>query len=358
MKIGFFIYHLNGGGAERVITNLANEFSRKGHTCLMHTVKNDISFYPLDEGVIHESINKKQKNRTGLLGFVLDIINYIRLLKKDKPDVVLSFIGRNNLIAIITCRFLRIPVIISERSNPESYITSFFQKYLHKTLYKRANLIVLQTNAVLRSFSKLGVKLPKAIVLANPLSNEFSKVQNEIKKEKIILSIGRLSYEKGHDFLLESLLKCDLNGWKVKIVGDGPLFDKYRQYIIDNDLSASVTLEGRKVNVLKYYDEASVFVLPSRSEGFPNAIIEAMSRKCVVVSTDCKYGPTEIIKEGENGFLVHVGDIQSLQNSLEKLCHNKLNLEEISNEAFNTANSFRIEKVSNDWLDEILRVLR
>lgn len=357
MKVAFFIFHLRSGGAERVITTLANNFVNNTNEVKIYTVSEEASFYPLDEKVRHIRFGLRFSGVLRKLNFINSLLSLYRNLKNDRPDVLISFIDKNNLMAIIACLALKIPVIISERSNPEKYNYGKAVMLGFKFLYKKASLIALQTNAVAQSFYRLNIGLPEIAILPNPLGSGFIDDNICINKKKVILSIGRLSREKGHDVLLKALIGLELEGWVVKIVGDGPLSHQYQEYIDENGLSEFVSLEGRKTNVIDYYDEAKLFILPSRFEGFPNAIAEAMARGCIVISSDCEYGPSEIINQGVNGFLVPLEDADSLRSCIKEACE-KADVTRISNQALNTAKKYDADKISQDWINVIEKVVK
>ena len=356
MKIGFFIYHLRSGGAERVITTLANNFAEQQFEVNIYTISEEAPFYKLDEKVNHVKLGIRRKAFIGKF----NVLNQFRKLyinvKRDKPDVLISFIDKNNLIAIIVARSLRIPIIISERSNPEKYDYSPIILNGFKMLYNKANAIVLQTSAVANGFRNMHIKLPESFVITNPLDPVFFSA-SEHKKENIILSVGRLSKEKGHDILLEAIERKRPKNWNIVIVGDGPLLRSYKSFVDANNLTGSVVFEGRKNDVLSYYDKAKIFVLPSRFEGFPNALVEAMARGCVVIAADCDYGPSEIIKPNENGYLFKIEAADELQLYIEKLIDNTELINKMSMQAIQTAKNFSLAKVSNDWLKVINKVI-
>lgn len=350
MKINFFIYHLRSGGAERVITTLANNFAQQDNDVKIYTIAREKSFYTLVDNVKHLGFGLKFPGVFSKINFLNNIFKLYRHLKADRPDVLVSFIDVNNLIAIIVAKILKIPVVISERSNPEKYNHRKLIRFGFKTLYKKANLIALQTKAVEDSFCRLKINLPKTAVLPNPIANGFLK-QIPANKENVILSVGRLSFEKGHDVLLQALVGLDLTGWRVKIVGDGPLIYQYQKFIEENNLANYVTLEGRKTNVIDYYDQAKILVLPSRFEGFPNVLIEAMARGCKVIATDCEYGPSEIIVNNKNGLLFPVDDFCTLRKCIVELCNNER--EDMFQNAIETANRYNENKISSDWMNAI-----
>lgn len=346
MKISFFIFHLSSGGAERVLSTLANFFAKRNHCVNIYTLSREPSFYELDESIGHVKLGKL--NNKGVINKLRNLKRLYDELKRSRPDVLISFIDENNLMAVIVAKLLQIPVIISERSNPEKQHYNPFFIFLLKWLYPKASLMVLQTQASEAGFLNMGIKLPASRVIENPLGADFFLPVLKAK-ENVILSVGRLSHEKGHDILLKAALGLELGDWKVVIVGDGTCKGEYGKYIEAHNLSEKVTLAGKKANVIDYYNMAKIFVLPSRFEGFPNALIEAMSRGCVVISSDCAYGPAEIISNGVNGLLFSTEDFENLRSLLADCIRKNNQLDTFSEEAVRSVQRYRLEKVCDKW---------
>lgn len=354
MKVSFFIYHLNNGGAERVMTTLANSFSKYGHEVKIYTISHTDSFYQLVDNVEHVKISRSR----GLfkkISFLGNLKELVKSLRKNKPDVLISFLDINNLLAILAGKLLGVPVIISERSNPEMYLYSKIKMYLFRLLYKRADRMVLQTHASRSSFKRMKIELPSSVVIENPLNQMFFDPIN-LHKKNIILSVGRLSEEKGHDIFLNALVGFDLCNWEVVIVGDGIKRSAYETFVQDNNLVGKVHFVGKKENVIDYYNNSKIFVLPSRFEGFPNALTEAMSRGCVPVSSDCQYGPSEIIEPNINGFMFDVEDVEMLRNKLSKLCESR-NFSWYQNNAIESAKKYEVEIICKKWMNLISEVV-
>lgn len=356
MKIGFFIFHLRSGGAERVISTLANIFVKQQNEVNIYTISEEKSFYEINGKVNHVKLGIQRNAYLGKLNILKQLQKLYVTIRQDKPDVLISFIDKNNLLAIVVGKLLGIPVIISERSNPEKYNFGPVILKGFKVFYKRADAIVLQTKAVGNGFKNMNIQLPKSFVIPNPLDPVFFSNDKPVK-ENIILSIGRLSKEKGHDILLHALVGIDLKDWKVIIIGDGPLLNEYKKFVQVNKLAHNVTFEGRKENVIDYYNRAKIFILPSRFEGFPNALLEALSRACVAISSDCDYGPAEIIDNGKNGYLFKVEEADELRANIVRLITNTELIDNMSNIAVESVKNYTAYEISNHWLEVIRKVV-
>ncbi len=324
ISIGFAISSMRNGGAERVMSILVNYFSEKYdvHLFIYSEVQ---SFYSLDNNVkIHYLFNENITSQYDLIkkhfkAFFL----FQKICKTYDIKCLISFTTFVNCVSIIVGKGLKIPVLISERYEPLYYNPGRLNRFFRKYLYKHASEIILQTAHVEKSFTKLGVKLPlgKSIIF-NPIDINFKR-NNEIIKEKVILSIGRLSDEKGHHLLLQSFADLKLKDWKLEIIGDGVNKEKLINLATKLGISESVIFLGKKKEVIHYLNRCSIFVLPSLTEGFPNVLCEAMATGCAVVSFDCPNGPNELINHNNNGLLVEKGNIEKLSKAIINLVNNE-----------------------------------
>lgn len=320
ISIGFAISSMRNGGAERVISILVNFFSEKFDVHLF-IYSETPSFYPLNNNVkIHYLFDEKQSGKFDLIkkhfkAFFL----YKKICKNHNIKCLISFTTFVNIVSVIIGKFLKIPVLISERYEPLYYNPGRLNSFLRKKTYKYASEIILQTAQVEKSFIKLGVKLPKnKNIIFNPIDQSFIR-NNEIQKEKIILSIGRLSDEKGHHLLLKSFANLNLKDWKLQIIGDGVNKEQLITLATNLGISNSVMFLGKKKDVINYLNRCSIFVLPSKTEGFPNVLCEAMATGCAVVSFDCPNGPSELIQNNFNGLLVENRNIEELSKAMLSL---------------------------------------
>jgi GalNAc-alpha-(1->4)-GalNAc-alpha-(1->3)-diNAcBac-PP-undecaprenol alpha-1,4-N-acetyl-D-galactosaminyltransferase len=324
ISIGFAISSMRNGGAERVMSILVNYFSEKYdvHLFIYSEVQ---SFYPLDNNVkIHYLFNENITSKYDLIkkhfkAFFL----FQKICKTYEIKCLISFTTFVNAISIILGKKIKIPILISERFEPLYCNPGKLNSFFRKLTYRFASDIILQTAQVEKSFTKLGVKLPlRKSVIFNPIDNNFKR-NTQIIKEKVILSIGRLSDEKGHHLLLQSFAVLKLKDWKLEIIGDGVNKEKLINLASKLGISESVIFLGKKKDVIHYLNRCSIFVLPSLTEGFPNVLCEAMATGCAVVSFDCPNGPSELIQNYNNGILVENGSIEELSNAIIYLVNNE-----------------------------------
>ena len=318
MKIFLVIPTLKQGGAERVMSELANQFAQKDNL-KVHLVllakSND--FYKVDDTVIIHRLGFENKSKLNKIFSELATFKNLRkLLKTHKPDAVLSFMEKYNSFTILAAAFLGLQVFVSDRSNPLKKVPQTTET-LRKFTYKYATGIIAQTQ-----FAKdvLAAKTKNKNIRVIP--NPVKEIQNypDIAKEKLILNVGRLVPEKGQKYLIEAFSKINEKAdWRVVILGDGPLRSELEEQVNALGLSNQVLLLGAVNNVDEWLAKASIFVFPSISEGFPNALAEAMSAGLPCVSFDCKTGPRDLIENYKNGILVEEKNVEELANSLQKL---------------------------------------
>lgn len=311
-----FIPTLRAGGAEKVATILANNWSNKGHNvvlCIIYgseifqEINTNVKVIALDE---RYSIYNKSK-----------IPYYLRLtFKKESPDIIQSFLTEYNILCLASTICLNIPIFVSDRASP-LVDRGWKVEFLRKLLYMRAAGVIAQTNLA-KDILLNKINNKNIIVIPNPVKlNSLEK--NYAHKRNVILNVGRLVAEKGQLDLIKAFVGlgdiCD--SWELVIVGEGPERERLEKEINLSGLT-NIRLVGQKSNVDEYYCTASIFAFTSFSEGFPNALAEAMSYGLPVVSYDCIAGPRDLIDDGSSGFLIGVNDINGLANILERLILN------------------------------------
>lgn len=355
INIGFAISSMRNGGAERVMSILVNFFSDK-YDVHLFIYSETPSFYSLNNNVkIHYLFNETINGKFDLIkkhfkAFFL----FKKICKTNDIKCIISFTTFVNCISIILGKVLKIPVLISERYEPLYYNPGRLNHFFRKHTYKYASEIILQTAQVEKSFSKLGVKIPiRKSIIFNPIDTNFKR-DYEIKKEKIILSIGRLSDEKGHHILLQSFANLKLKDWKLEIIGDGVNKEKLIALALKLGISNSVFFLGKQKDVIHYLNRCSIFVLPSLTEGFPNVLCEAMATGCAVISFDCPNGPSELIKNNINGLLVENGNIEELSNAVFYLVNNEDKRLEFGLKASEIHNILNKSLICHEW-EEIIK---
>ena len=366
MDVAIFSGSLSRGGPERVVANLIDYLIDQGDTVtLVNQCKSKIE-YPLSPSVpryivelTEDEIKECNECKTSvgrrIRNFETRYNKVYSIWKERKPDVILSFISKQNFMSVITANRVKIPVLVSVRALPELEYPDRIMKLAANVLYAKASKVIFQTKDQSKFFSKAVQK--KGIILRNPLNPEFMGEPYEGEREHTIVSVGRVDENKNHKLLIDAFMNIakDYPDWKVKIYGDGELREKLQKYAIDRGFGEQILLLGNTNDVSEQIKKASVFVLSSDTEGSPNSLIEAMCLGLPCISTDCPCGgPNELITDGVNGLLIPVGNLGKMQDSLQNLINNIQKRDEIGRKSLETRAIFEPETVLKQWRNELL----
>ncbi len=358
--IAFVIYSLSSGGAERVVSILANELSKK-YTVVIITFKKVSPFYPLSPDVklfhcvdfVPPSKNISQALRS----------NYILLkaiktyLKREKVNLVIGFLTSANVLSVLAAKIRNIPVIICERNNPFITRLPLFWRILKKVTYPKATFLIVQTEKI-KSYYKVSIDASKLKILPNPIAPSLTLTRNpNALRERVILNVGRLNPQKAQDALIKAFAAIKHSGWKLHIVGRGLKEEEYRKLISALNLEETVELLPPTKQIHDHYNTASIFAFTSLFEGFPNALIEAMHFGMACVSTDCPTGPSELIEHGVNGFLIPVNDQEELEKHLQRLVDDEELRNRFGEQARESVERFESEEILGSWKMLIAEVL-
>ena len=353
MKILFYIGSLEKGGAERVISNLANDFV-KNNDIVMVTTINKIE-YSLEKKVKHYSLDENVK-----LNALQRLKKLYKIIKDEKPNVIVSFLPEPSYRILLLRKFINIPIIVSVRNDPKREYSNFKRKILMKILYPLADGFVFQTEEAKEFFRK---KIQnKSTIIPNPIKNEFLERKiYEGKKDNLIVSVGRLEKQKNHELLIEAFsdISKEISEYKLIIYGEGSLRKNLEEKIQNLNLQDKVFLPGTVDNIPEKIEKAKLFVMSSDYEGMPNALMEAMALGLVTISTDCPCGgPRFLIENEKNGYLVKINDKNGLAKSIKNVLKYSRDekIEEISHNARKTALTLKEEKINKKWYKYILDI--
>ena len=353
MKIAFVISSLSNGGAEKIISLLANYFVQCNEVSLILLCKKEI-VYDIDNNINLVELNSC-KNSVNIIDGIKNNINRYKELKNQiieiKPDLIISFLTQTNILSILVAKSLHIPIIASERSIYASQKSKIWQG-LRKYIYKKANYIVTQTLADLKNYTFLDTIQN----IYNPLLIN-NKNNNLIKnREDIVLAVGRLHNVKQFDVLIKVFSQIETE-YKLVILGEGNKRNNLEKIIKEKNLEKKVFLKGQVKNVNEYYQKSKIFVLSSKYEGFPNALLEAMSNGCACISFDCPYGPNEIITNKKDGILVKNQDQDELKRAIESLIRDESYQQKLSINAIENSKRFDYKNIMQEWenlIDEVV----
>jgi GalNAc-alpha-(1->4)-GalNAc-alpha-(1->3)-diNAcBac-PP-undecaprenol alpha-1,4-N-acetyl-D-galactosaminyltransferase len=357
VRISFVITSLSSGGAERVVSAMANYWSRRGKEIKIAVFSFDPPFYELDPAVSVSMLGPRRKTRD-FLGIVKTSIACFlglrRFLAREEPDIVVSFLAvSSGLAALAMGKKASTRLIAAERTNPEMDPLHPAWLLLRARAYRRAALVVAQTERAADYCRSMGARA--VTVVANPLKPGIQAAVPG-RRSRIVLSVGRMTREKGHDLLLEAFSRVRRNGWRLVLVGDGSERLKLERLASDLGIRDKTDFIGVSKDVDEYYRSAGIFVLPSRYEGFPNALCEAMAFGTACISFDCPNGPAEIIRTGHDGIIVPPGDIAGLADAIERLISNGNERVSLGEAAVSTSEKYGIDKIMGVWDKLVERV--
>lgn len=343
-----------------MVCSLANELIRVYNITIITFIKQE-SFYELDSAIkllyCSENIEPSKNILKALTVNMKLLISIKSHVQREKIELLVGFLTSANILVTSVASYLKIPSIICERNNPKLDRLTIVWRILRQFSYKKANILIVQTQQIKDYYSNW-FSQEQVHILPNPISRELTDLRDiEIKREKIILNVGRLSPQKGQDLLIKSFARTNNEGWKLFIIGEGELRNKFENWIKELNLSDKIFLLGRKKNIHTYYNKASIFAFSSNFEGFPNALLEALHFGLACISTDCPTGPSDLIVNNINGFLVPTDNLSQYTLKLNTLMGNLQIREKFSLEASKSVQEFEIENVVTKWkvlFDEVL----
>ena len=360
-KVVFLVSSMHGGGAERVASLLCNFWSRTGHDIILVPTYSGRGscVYPIDKGVRIEFLSDRiGSTKKSFINKVRRLSGIRELIKEEKPEVVVSFLTDVNIAAVIATIGLVVRVIVSERSFPPKCPISPHLRWLRKLIYPYADYVVMQTEEGLdwlrkESPGSNGRVIPNPVSYPLPEGEPQVLVENFVRSDRnIILCVGRLGEEKRFDRVINAFSRIYLNypDWDLFIAGEGQLRAELEDLIFTLGLSGRVVLPGRIGNLSAWYERASVFIMSSDFEGFPNALIEAMAHEIPVISLDCSTGPGEIIENGFDGILIpNNDDYNGISSCLARLIDDAGLRVRIASNAVRVRERFSLEVISNKW---------
>ena len=345
----FYINAINGGGAERVILQLAKHFAQAGYrSVLVTSFVDDGKEYPVPENVTRLSIEQEQILQSQLKRNLSRILALRKICKEEKPAAVISFMREPNFRAILATMGLKTKRIVSVRNDPNRSYAGKLGGFVGKVLLPMADGCVFQTEDAKAWFPQRLQK--KSKVIMNDVKDEFFDILRQ--SDGNVVSVGRLSRQKNHALLIRAYAKiADKHpDRKLLLYGKGDLHGELSQLIQQLGMQDQILLQGATQDVPAALSKAGVFVLPSDYEGMPNCLLEALAAGVPSISTDCPCGgPRALIRHGENGLLVPVGDEEALAAALDRLLSDSAFAEQLGANAREAAKDYAPDKVFCQW---------
>ena len=361
--ICFYIGSLHKGGAERVFVNLADYFQKKGYRVTMVT---QYQFpaneeYALPQGVrrVLSDLTEEEVSNSRIVNFCRRVNKLHRIWKIEKPNLVLSCIGKNNFMTVVTTLFTRTKSVVSVVGEAKEEYPGRMMRMLANLLFPFADGIVLQTERSRYFFNKKIQR--KAVILPNSLNPDFIRPRYEGVRDKRIVSVGRMDANKNHAMMIRAFaaLAERYPDYTLTIYGEGELRKALEELVEQLGLSDRVFMPGVIPDVAKQIEKASLFLLTSYSEGISNALIEALATGLPVISTDVPSGGTvELITDNVNGLIIPVGDEKALERALDRLLGDPAYADRLGKKAVKIQERLAPERVNGLWQEYFEKLLR
>lgn len=354
-KIAFHLNSLQQGGAERVVSNLANRFAKEGYEVVIATEWYGTDEFALDQKVrrVHVGLTKEDENRSRISKMLRRIWYLRRFMKKEKPDVVVAFTRGVLYRALAAGIGTGIPVVISVRTDPVGHYDKKADKLRIPLLFPHAAGCVFQTEGA-KAFFAPYLQENSRIIL-NPLNPKYIGVPEPAVRTKDVVQSGRLVDFKNQPMLIRAFLKVHEKhpDYTLKIYGpdskDGTK-EILESIIHENHAEDFVKLMGGSNTLEKDLADAALYAFSSDWEGLPNALMEAMALGLPVVSTDCPCGgPKTLIEDGVNGLLVPIMDEKAMTDGILRLIEDRELAERLGREARRISERANEDAVFEQW---------
>lgn len=358
---------LNSGGAERVMSIMANHWAARGVKVTLITLyTQDLDFYPLHRSVRRVALELTGHARYPWVALASNIRRVQRLrseIRQSDPQVVVSFTEVVNVLTLLATRATGLPVIVSERIDPRHHRIGRAWSILRRALYPHADAIVAQTASVhawIRSIARRTVihTIPNPVLPRGRVPDGSESPAPVRPANGTVVTVGRLSPQKGFDVLLQAFAECrrHVPGWRLVILGEGEERTRLESMVRSLGLEGAVEMPGRVREPSRVLEQSDLFVLSSHFEGFPNALLEAMSCGLAAISTDCPSGPADIIRHGVDGLLVPPGDVGQLARAMRRLMADSEERKRLGRAALEVDQRFGAGRVMESWEELIGRV--
>lgn len=344
LRLTFVIESLGGGGAQRVLSLLATELCDLGQQISVVTYADEgpgiVELDPRAER-LSAHLGGPSRHALGALSANARRIAGLRsLVRRSRPDVVIAFVGTTNILTLLACIGLGVPVVISERNDPARQSLGRVWDLLRRTLYRKAALVTANSAGAVATMQSY-VPAAKLRHIPNPLPPRQDPWTPDAGNP-FVLAVGRLNSQKGFDVLLDAfaLFAPQHKDWRLVILGEGPERDALTQQAERLGLAGRVRLEGF-VDPAPYYQDCRMFVLPSRFEGMPNALLEAMGQGCPTISTMGATAGTRAVPPEDSQALA---DAMSALAADEELAHR------LGSQARREVEALEPRKIARAWL--------
>lgn len=349
----FVIGDLSAGGSQRVLQRITGELAERGHRLAVITLSDSTSdFFPLDPRVQRIGLGL-QKPSSGSIRAIFNNLHIIWRLRHElrhlSPDVVCSFIGVTNILAIAASALTPFYLVVCERNNPEKQRLGFPWQGLRRHTYRWASLVTANSMEALNALAAY-VPRQRLFLLRNPLP---ALPQTPVARQPVVLAVGRLTRQKGFDLLLEAWAGVNAPGWELHIVGSGPELGPLQALAAELGIAGHTRFLPPVADIMDRYRSASILAAPSRFEGTPNVVLEASQASLpAVISQGCG-DALEIIQDRISGRVVPIDHAGALREALQDLVDDQAQRQDYGDRA-----QGRVAAMHDHYLDSWLQALR
>ncbi|WFR57881.1 glycosyltransferase [Anaerocolumna sp. AGMB13025] len=348
-KVVFVMPRLGGkgwGGAHRVSVMLSNYLANSGYDTTIIVRENSSIDYPVDSKIRIICLDAKDNSASERLKCCFSIRN---ILKNYKDAYVIVFISRIAVETYLSCLFLRVKIIGSERTDPRNepkraafrFLRGLIFGYMYKTVY--------QTPEAMKYFPKKAQKNGK--IIPNPISPNLPERFNGIRKKEIV-TFCRIDKQKNLPLLIDSFIEVHekVPDYILRIYGEGIIEDEIKAYILDKNADTFIFMEPFSNEIHEKVVDCTAYVSSSNYEGLSNSMLEAMAIGLPSICTDCPIGGARmVISNNENGVLVPVNDKDSMVSAILKLIQDPVFADKLSRNAVKIRDELCIDKICREW---------
>ena len=346
-KIVLSFATLAQGGAARVCANLSYPLCDTYDEVILVTWADVPQFYEYDHRATWYNLTKE----AGGASDIKRMRWFRQLIKREKPDLILSFLEPFNIRVLLCTIGLGVKTIVAERNDPHGVNKYLIMEKFEKLVYRLADRILVQTETVRRFFD--GVLAERTHIIYNPVNLPREMVGKAIDtpKRKRIVSVARLMPQKNHDILIKAFAIFSKNhpDYTLTIYGEGPQGEELKQLAVSFGVGDKVYIPGASKTIHQDILDAEMMCLVSQREGMSNAMIEAMCLGLPCICTKVS-GAIDLIKDGENGILVEIGDVDGLVKKMNELADNSDKANEIGQKASDLYQILNKENINKEWI--------
>lgn len=352
-KICFVMPNMSGGGAQRVVSVIANKLSTEGY---------DVSILVTNKNIVEYDLNKNVTLKIGCDSGKKNAKAQIQMIRREMkacPEAVfVSFLDNQNVFTVIAGLGLSNKVIVSQRNDPhQAFQDRKYMRQIDRFLYILADAAVFQTKDAMEYYPKIGRK--KYRIILNPLKDDLPE-RYKGKRTKRVVTVSRLNRQKNLPLAIDAFNQFRMShpDFVFEIYGKGELEQELKNYVSSLGLDGVIKFKGFCNDVHSKIVDASIFLISSDFEGLSNSMIESMALGIPTVATDCPIGGARmVIRSGNNGYLVPVNNQEKMVEAMNRIADDTQLAETMSKNAYAIRKELSVDRISQEWknvIDEML----